>query len=132
MTKQEHIERHKMLHRYLDELVADWIDETGRLPSKGKVMELMNWSARQTEEPDDRRGYYAGAEDASDDDKLFDAVAEAQRIAQLELNQEWLIAQFDELHRLLCRDQNGTWQQRVEQVVAAVQRIRLDVADTHE
>jgi len=31
----------------LDELVADWLGETGALPSKATVLELMQWSAQQ-------------------------------------------------------------------------------------
>lgn len=51
MTREEHIERHKMLHKYFDELVADWIGHTDRLPSKATVYELMQWSHRQTLDP---------------------------------------------------------------------------------
>lgn len=53
MTHEEHIERHRVLHRALDELVADWIrngPESGRpiLPSQHTVMELIKWSHEQT------------------------------------------------------------------------------------
>jgi len=51
MTKEEHIERHKLLHQCLDELVADFITHTGVLPSKTSVMELMTWSHEQTINP---------------------------------------------------------------------------------
>lgn len=50
-TKQ-HIERHKMLHERLDELVADFISHTKKLPSQTTVMELMGWSAEQVKNPD--------------------------------------------------------------------------------
>lgn len=40
-----------------------------------------------------------------------------QQQKQMEINTTWLISQFDEIHSCLCKDQNGTWQQRVEQVV---------------
>ena len=48
MSPNEHIERHKILHLYFDELVADFIRYSGRLPSKTSVMELMQWSYEQT------------------------------------------------------------------------------------
>lgn len=51
MTREEHIERHKMLHEYFDELLADWISHTSNLPSKATVYELMQWSYRQTINP---------------------------------------------------------------------------------
>lgn len=51
MTKEEHIERHKLLHRYFDELVADWIGHTTGLPSKHTIYELMRWSYQQTLNP---------------------------------------------------------------------------------
>jgi hypothetical protein len=54
MTKQEHIERHKILHTHLDELLADFMSETGKLPSKSSLMELMEWSYLQTKNPSDR------------------------------------------------------------------------------
>jgi len=56
MTKAEHIERHKMLHGHLDELLADFITHTKKLPSQATVMELMEWSARQIENPDETEG----------------------------------------------------------------------------
>lgn len=51
MTQDEHKERHEELHKKLDELVADFIGHTGRLPSQTTVMELINWSYQQTQEP---------------------------------------------------------------------------------
>lgn len=53
MTKEEHIEFHKTLHKNLDKIVADWIGCTGKLPSDHTVMDLMTWSFKQTTEPDD-------------------------------------------------------------------------------
>lgn len=47
-----HEERHKMLHRHLDELVADWITNTGALPSKCTVLDLMRWASSQADSPD--------------------------------------------------------------------------------
>ena len=55
MTEQEHIKRHEELHQMLDELVADFIQHTGRLPSTATIYELMEWSHFQTLEPDDYR-----------------------------------------------------------------------------
>lgn len=52
MTRREHRDRHRMLHAFLDELVADFIDHTGKLPSQTTLMELMQWSHEQTLKPD--------------------------------------------------------------------------------
>ena len=52
MTRKEHIQTHKGLHRILDLLVADFIATTERLPSETSVMELMSWSHKQTENPE--------------------------------------------------------------------------------
>ena len=52
MSKEEHLERHKLLHKYLDELVADYIKHTTALPSKSTLMELMEWSHQQTIKPE--------------------------------------------------------------------------------
>ncbi len=54
MTHDEHRERHKMLHKYLDELVADWITHADSLPSKNSVMDLMDWSYEQTLNPTEK------------------------------------------------------------------------------
>jgi hypothetical protein len=51
MTKEEHIKRHLELHSYLDELIADFIRHTDKLPSDTKITELMKWSYSQTKEP---------------------------------------------------------------------------------
>ena len=56
MTRDEHIERHKLLHKHLDELIADFIDHTGKLPSKTNLIEFMEWSNQQTIEPDMKPG----------------------------------------------------------------------------
>lgn len=52
MKEKEHIERHKLLHMYLDELIGDFITHTGALPSQTKLSELMIWSYKQTKKPD--------------------------------------------------------------------------------
>jgi len=48
---QAHIQRHILLHQYLDELLADFIIHTNKLPSKTKIIELMEWSYQQTQKP---------------------------------------------------------------------------------
>jgi hypothetical protein len=53
VTQEEHKERHAILHRNLDELVADWITQTGKVPSKGTVLDLIRWSSQQAENPTD-------------------------------------------------------------------------------
>lgn len=52
MTREEHIERHKKLHKNFDELIADFISNTDKMPSQTTVMELIEWSHKQTVEPD--------------------------------------------------------------------------------
>jgi hypothetical protein len=54
-THEQHINRHKLLHKHLDELVADFITESGGLPSKTTVSELIKWSHEQTFNPSDRQ-----------------------------------------------------------------------------
>ena len=51
--KANHQAAHEGLHQYLDELVADMIRHVpGMLPNKTTVLELMQWSAKQAQEPD--------------------------------------------------------------------------------
>lgn len=53
MTYEEHRRRHIVLHEALDELAADFlVHHNCKLPSTTSLMELMKWSARQTEKPD--------------------------------------------------------------------------------
>lgn len=53
MRKEEkHRKRHIVLHVSLDELVADWIENTKGLPSKSTILELMEWSHKQTIKPE--------------------------------------------------------------------------------
>ena len=47
-----HIARHKMLHKNLDELMADFINHTGKLPSQATIMELAAWSNKQVQKPE--------------------------------------------------------------------------------
>jgi hypothetical protein len=46
---EEHRKIHIELHKKLDELLADFINETKKLPSKTTIMELMEWSYKQTQ-----------------------------------------------------------------------------------
>lgn len=45
---KEHKERHIKLHKYFDELLADFIDHTKKMPSKTTLMEFLTWSYEQT------------------------------------------------------------------------------------
>ena len=56
MTKAEHIEKHKALHRSFDELMADFISHTDKLPSQTSIMDLMKWSFEQTQNPSELEG----------------------------------------------------------------------------
>jgi len=47
MTKEEHAFLHQQLHSSLDELVANFIYHTGKLPSKTTIFELILWSTKQ-------------------------------------------------------------------------------------
>lgn len=51
LTKAQHRQRHVLLHKHLDELLADFITHTGKLPSKTSLMEFLRWSAEQTHTP---------------------------------------------------------------------------------
>jgi hypothetical protein len=51
MEKYNHAERHKKLHDSLDELVADFIAHTGKLPSETTLMDFIKWSHEQTLNP---------------------------------------------------------------------------------
>ncbi len=48
---QTHQEIHVALHKSLDELAADFISHTKKLPRKTTMMEFMNWAYQQTLEP---------------------------------------------------------------------------------
>ena len=51
MTKEEHMARHKKLHGFLDELIADFITHTKELPSRTSLMDFMTWSSEQIANP---------------------------------------------------------------------------------
>ncbi len=53
ISPEEHLKRHKEFHKFLDEMVADFIQHGDmRLPSKTTLMEFMDWAYKQTIEPD--------------------------------------------------------------------------------
>ena len=51
MTKEEHIEIHKDLHKKLDELVADFLTHTEKLPNSTTLLDFMTWAHEQTLDP---------------------------------------------------------------------------------
>lgn len=48
MKEDKHKIRHQELHEMLDELVADFISETEKSLRETNLMELMEWSYKQT------------------------------------------------------------------------------------
>ena len=56
MTREERIEKHKILHLNLDQLVADWITHN---PSKNltssTIMDLIVWSSFQRTNPSEEK-----------------------------------------------------------------------------
>jgi hypothetical protein len=57
-VNERHRKRHVELHQALDELCADWaahqpLGSVGKMFSNTTIMELMEWSYKQTQEPDD-------------------------------------------------------------------------------
>jgi len=55
MEPEEHKKRHTELHRSLDELVADFIIHTENRPSQVTLLEFMEWSAKEMENPTTRK-----------------------------------------------------------------------------
>lgn len=51
LSKFDHRRRHIALHKAFDELLADFILHTGKLPSQTSIFDLMSWSFEQTMEP---------------------------------------------------------------------------------
>jgi hypothetical protein len=51
LTKEEHQKRHEELHKSLDQLIADFITHTDRLPSETTLIDFMKWSHEQTLNP---------------------------------------------------------------------------------
>ena len=54
LTHEEHKKVHVVLHRKLDELLADFIDQTGSLLSKTTLLEFLKWSHEQTINPTEK------------------------------------------------------------------------------
>jgi len=52
MNKKDHIKKHKELHSGLDELIADFITHTSKSLSASSIMDLIEWSYKQTINPD--------------------------------------------------------------------------------
>lgn len=48
---EQHRQRHLELHKALDELLADYLNHGGLVPSQATVLELLDWSAEQTRKP---------------------------------------------------------------------------------
>jgi hypothetical protein len=51
ITYDQHKQIHKELHRSFDELLADYLLYSKKLPSEISVFELMKWSYHQTIDP---------------------------------------------------------------------------------
>jgi len=51
MEIEKHKKRHQELHQYLDELFADFIQH-GHGGIESTILELINWSYKQTNSPD--------------------------------------------------------------------------------
>ena len=45
-----HRDRHILLHKMFDELITDYLGVTDKLPSQINILELMEWSYKQTKE----------------------------------------------------------------------------------
>ena len=50
----DHKQRHVELHRSLDELIADFVTHTDKMPSQTSLRELMEWAYQQTIEPTEK------------------------------------------------------------------------------
>lgn len=51
VSPAKHKKIHKELHKSLDQLLADFIYHTEKLPSKTNLIEFLEWSYEQTIEP---------------------------------------------------------------------------------
>ena len=58
MNPEAHKQRHIELHKSLDELLADFIGHTERLPSKTRLKEFLAWSHQQTINPTEAKHVY--------------------------------------------------------------------------
>ncbi len=46
-----HKRRHKLLHKHLDELFADWITHIHKSPTDLTILELLTWANEQCTNP---------------------------------------------------------------------------------
>lgn len=57
MTKAQHRQLHHRFHRSLEKLISDWTacadQEAPRLPSAHTILELSEWSYKQTLDPEE-------------------------------------------------------------------------------
>jgi hypothetical protein len=60
LTREEHRDRHKFLHPLLDELAADYIahHSVSKRLGNSTIMELIQWSAKQMENPCEIEGIH--------------------------------------------------------------------------
>jgi hypothetical protein len=56
---------------------------------------------------------------------------DATSVKQLEANCRWLIARIDEIHAAAYPGKTGTWQERAEQAVEAVKKLRTEIDDEY-
>ena len=56
MDEATHKAKHKELHKALDELVTDYLQNTGGRTSQRSVIDLIEWSHKQTLKPDHKNG----------------------------------------------------------------------------
>jgi hypothetical protein len=67
MTHDEHRKRHVFLHRMFDELIADYFTfNRGKLPINTTIGELMTWSYKQTNEPEELQHGFAATDPFED------------------------------------------------------------------
>ena len=50
VTKSEHLLKHKIFHQNLDEMLAEFIAETGSLPTQTSLLQFIEWSYKMTTE----------------------------------------------------------------------------------
>ena len=51
ISEEEHKAIHVELHKYLDELIADFLRQTGKPLSEITLLDLVEWSYEQTKNP---------------------------------------------------------------------------------
>lgn len=49
---EEHKKRHQLLHKHLDELAADFVMINNKNFSKSSILQLIEWSYKQTQNPE--------------------------------------------------------------------------------